>query len=101
MAFADLGRDDEVFALLLAQEVAVAVLALAVAVKGCGVVVADAGVPGGLEGVLGLGFADGVEELADGGAAEAEGGELDAGAQGAGDGRHGNGLSLYMLSEGI
>ena len=86
---------DEVFALLLAQEVAEAVLAFAIAVERSRIVVADAGIPGGAQCLLCLVFADGVEEFAQWGAAEAESAELAAGAKRAGgDGRHGICLSL-------
>ena len=69
---ADFGREHEVLALLLAEKVSEAVLAFAIAVERGGVVVADAGVPGRLQGVLGLGFADGVEKLAQRSTAKAE-----------------------------
>ena len=96
---ADLGREHEVAALLLAEKVAEAVFAFAIAVKRGGVVVADAGVPSRLQGVLGLGFTDRIEKLAQRGTAKAEGAQLDAGAQRArGDGRHDASFRLQVLS---
>ena len=61
---ADLGREHEVLALLLAEKVAEAVFAFAIAVERGSVVVADASVPSRLQGVLGLGLANRVEKLA-------------------------------------
>ena len=55
-------------------------LALATAVPGRGVVVADAGIPRRLQGGAGVGIVDHVEQIAQPGAAEAELRELDAGA---------------------
>src|SRR5205814_1822270 len=77
---ADLGRQHEVLTLLAIEEAAGAMLALAAAVPGRRVVVADAGRPGGGERRLAVGLAHLGEQLAERRAAEAELGERDAGA---------------------
>ena len=64
---------------LAIQRAAEAVLALRQAVPGRGVVVADAGVPGGLQCGSGLRFGDDLEQVAEPGAAEAELRDLDLG----------------------
>jgi len=75
----DLGRQDELAARLAVEKAADAMLALAAAVPGRRVVVADAGVPGGLQRRLGVRLADPREQLAQGGAAEAEARQHDLG----------------------
>src|ERR1700682_5900315 len=69
---ADLGGQHEVAARLAIKCPAEAVLALRQAVPGCGVVVADAGVPGGFQRGGGLRFGDDLEQIAETGAAETE-----------------------------
>ena len=76
---ADLGGQHEVAALLAIQRAAEAVLALRQAVPGRGVVVADAGVPGGLQRGGGLCFGDDLEQIAEAGTTEAELRDLDLG----------------------
>ena len=70
---ADLGGDPELVARPGAEKAAEPVLGEAAAVPGGGVVVADAGVPGGLERGARIGLVDPGIELAEMGGAEAEG----------------------------
>src|SRR6516165_12768366 len=74
---ADLGGQHEVAARLAIKRTAEAVLALRQAVPGCGVVVADAGVPGGFYCGGGLRFGNDLEQIAETGAAETELRDLD------------------------
>ena len=74
---ADLGGQHEVAARLPIKRAAEAVLALRQAVPGRRVVVADAGVPGGLQCGDGLRFGDDLEQIAETGAAETELRDLD------------------------
>src|SRR5262249_19812907 len=74
---ADLGREHEVAARPAIKRSAEAVLALRQAVPGCGVVVADAGVPGGFQCGGGLRFGDDFEQIAEAGAAATELRDLD------------------------
>ena len=76
---ANLGRDHKLAAILLAQKMADAMFALAVAVEGCGVKVAHTGVPSGLQGTLRLLFAEHIKEIAQRRGAQAKFGDVSAG----------------------
>ncbi len=80
MRATDLGGQHEILARTAVEGAAEPVLALATAVPGGGVEVADAGVPRGGERRGGFFVGDDVEKIAEAGAAEAELRDFDAGA---------------------
>lgn len=60
---ANYGRDHKLVSRLLAQKMADAMFAFAVAIGRRGVKIAYPGIPGGLQGLLGLFFADSLIEI--------------------------------------